>query len=152
VSARPNPYEAGTIAEQGFLDGVADLMRPGSGWSYEAEYRDLLAWLKRSHGRDTALVEVQGKEGQGKQVTIEVIRKLQTQSSAIQREAEVRGAFPWTCKWQYFLERSPVGFRGQYAQGRSIVELLLMPDPRAPNNILNKIGPLNLAVGFDLFL
>eukprot|EP00439_Symbiodinium_sp_Y106_P016895 s1912_g2.t1 len=77
----------------------------------------------------------------------EVIRKLQQQSEAVQREVETRGAFPWKINWQYFVDNSPVGFRGQYSQGRSIVELLLLPspDPRMKNNLLNKIGPLNLA-------
>merc|ERR1712187_904815 len=98
------------------------------------------------------LVQTQGRHGQGKQVTIEVIRKLQQQLASIQRRADARGAFPWNVKWQYFMENSPLGFRGQYAQGRSIVELLLMPDPRRKNDLLNRIGPLNVAVGFDLFL
>ena len=61
--------------------------------------------------------------------------------------------------FRYFIESSPVGFRGQYnqatsiyagsglkntkfCQGRSIVELLLLPspDPRLKKNLLNRIG------------
>ena len=34
----------------------------------------------------------------------------------MQREAETRGAFPWNVKWQYMVENTPVGFRGQYNQ------------------------------------
>jgi len=152
LAAKPNPYEAGELAQQMFQEGVADLVRPGSSWDCKAAQKEFLAWLRQCHGRDTLLVETQGSQGQGKQVTIEVIKRLQQQSAAIQREADARGAFPWNVKWQYFLDRQPLGFRGQYSQGRSIVELLLMPHPGMKNNILNKIGPLNLAVGFDLFL
>lgn len=156
MASKPNPYEAGEAARQLFLTEAEKMLLPDSNWSFEAELNDLMTLLSRSHGHDAKLVELRGKQGQGKQVTIEVIRKLQSQAASIRREAEVRGAFPWNVKWQYFVERSPVGFRGQYSQGRSIVELLLMPDPRSKksmlNKMLNKVGPLNLAVGFDLFL
>ena len=53
------------------------------------------------------------RQGQGKHVTLEaqccfslsfasfkVIRKLQQQSEAVQREVETRGAFPWKVNWQ----------------------------------------------------
>merc|ERR1712187_541776 len=125
-----------------FLDAAADIVSPGSNWSFEAEYGELVAWLRRSHGQDMEFVQTLGKHGQGKQVTIEVIRKLQQQLASIQREADARGALPWTVKWQYFRDKSPLGFRGQYAQGRSIVELLLTPspDPRKKDDLLNRIG------------
>lgn len=129
-------------------------MRPGSGWGFEDARQDLLASLTPSHGHDTQLVDQQGKQGQGKQVTIEVIRKLQQQSASIQREAETRGALPWNFKWQYFMDRSPLGFRGQYAQGRHILELLIMPYQGSKTwfwQLLNTIGHLNLAAGFDMF-
>lgn len=154
LEKRPNPLEASWAASDLFVKSASDLVRPGSGWSFEAEHQDLLARLKSAYSRDMIVVQDQAKKGQGKQVTIEVIRKLQQQAAAVQREAETRGAFPWNVKWQYMVENTPVGFRGQYNQGRSVVELLLMPsmDPRQKNNILNKIGPLNLAVAFDMLL
>jgi len=154
MTARPNPLEAGIAAAEFFERAAAELKRPGGDWSSEAEKQDLLARVDQNYGRDWQLVNEQAKQGQGKQVTIEVIRKLQEQAASVQREMETRGAFPWKVKWQYFLENSPLGFRGQYAQGRSIVELLLMPspDPRQKNNLLNKIGPLNLAVAFDMLM
>jgi len=134
--------------------GAAELQRPGSNWDFKEEHQDLLMALRESQTKDTQLVEEQVKQGSGKQVIIEVIRKLQQQHAATQREAETRGAFPWKVKWQYFLETSPFGFRGQYSQGRSIVELLLIPslDPRQKHNWINRIGQLNLAVAFDMLL
>jgi len=154
MEARPNPYEAWRAAEQAFLRGAAELQRPGSNWDFKEEHQDLLMALRESQTKDTQLVEEQVKQGSGKQVIIEVIRKLQQQHAATQREAETRGAFPWKVKWQYFLETSPFGFRGQYSQGRSIVELLLIPslDPRQKHNWINRIGQLNLAVAFDMLL
>lgn len=154
MAKRPNPLEATWAAEKFFTKAAADLVRPGSGWSFETEHKDLLESLKGSYSRDVRVVEEQSKAGQGKQVTIEVIRKLQQQAAVVQREADTRGAFPWNVKWQYFVENSPLGFRGQYNQGRSVVELLLMPspDPRQKKNLLNRIGPLNLAVAFDMLL
>lgn len=152
MELRPNPLEAGLAAEKQFVDGAKQLVRRGSNWSYKAEHQDLLARLGISYSKDFQLVDEQAKKGQGKQVTIEVIRKLQQQAASVQREVETRGAFPWNVKWQYFIENSPVGFRGQYNQGRSIVELLLIPqpDPRLKNNLLNRLGPLNLAIAFDM--
>ncbi|CAE8635456.1 unnamed protein product [Polarella glacialis] len=154
MTARPNPMEARRAAEEMFLRGARDLVRPFSDWRYEAEHQDLLSRLLQSFGQDLQLVTEQGKQGQGKHVTIEVIRKLQEQGAGVQREAETRGAFPWNVKWQYMVENSPLGFRGQYNQGRSVVELLLMPspDPRLKKNLLNRLGPLNLAVAFDMLL
>mmetsp|Transcript_36052 Transcript_36052/g.67133 ORF Transcript_36052/g.67133 Transcript_36052/m.67133 type:complete len:291 (+) Transcript_36052:50-922(+) len=154
MAVRPNPVEARRLAEAQFIEGAKPLLRPGGDWSYEAELRDLLSRIADSSGRDMQLVQEQGRQGQGKHVTLEVIRKLQQQSEAVQREVETRGAFPWKINWQYFVENSPVGFRGQYSQGRSIVELLLLPspDPRMKDNLLNRIGPLNLAVAFDMLL
>lgn len=154
VARRPNPLEAARAAEQAFVSSAAELVRPGSGWSFEAERRDLMGLVRASYGRDAQLVEEQVKQGRGKQITIEVIRKLQQQQAAVQRQVETRGAFPWNVKWQYMVENSPLGFRGQYTQGRSVVELLLMPspDPRYKKNLLNRIGPLNLAVAFDMLL
>lgn len=154
VTARPNPLEAKRTAEATFLNGAADLVRPGSDWDFEVEHQDLLQLVHESFERDSQLVQEQVKQGRGKQIAIEVIRKLQEQQAAVQREVETRGAFPWNVKWQYMVENTPVGFRGQYSQGRSIVELLLMPspDPRYKNNILNRIGPLNLAVAFDMLM
>mmetsp|Transcript_70895 Transcript_70895/g.125265 ORF Transcript_70895/g.125265 Transcript_70895/m.125265 type:complete len:291 (+) Transcript_70895:111-983(+) len=154
MAARPNPVEARKAAEDQFLEGAKKLVRPGADWSYEAELLDLRSTIGESYSQDTMLIDQQGKQGKGKHVTIEVIRKLQQQSAAVQREVETRGAFPWNVKWQYLLDNSPLGFRGQYSQGRSIVELLLMPspDPRLKKNLLNRIGPLNLAVAFDMLL
>lgn len=154
VLARPNPLEAGEDASRFFKDSASALIRPGADWSFEAEHDDLLQELNQNYERDMELVKAQSSQFKGKEVTLEVIRKLQQQAATVQREADSRGAFPWDIKWQYMVERSPVGFRGQYTQGRSVVELLLMPspDPRLKNNLLNRIGPLNLAVGFDLFL
>mmetsp|Transcript_2692 Transcript_2692/g.10494 ORF Transcript_2692/g.10494 Transcript_2692/m.10494 type:complete len:299 (-) Transcript_2692:52-948(-) len=154
MSRRPNPLEAALAAEAHFDKVASGLKRPNSDWSVDAHKQELLARVEKDYGRDWKLLSEQGNQGMGKQITVEVIRKLQQQSSAVQREVETRGAFPWNIKWQYFLERSPLGFRGQYSQGRSIVELLLMPspDPRQKNNILNKIGPLNLAVAFDALM
>lgn len=151
-----NPYEAGQEALRTFDEAAADLRRPGSSWSIEQEYGDLLSVLKGSYDRDFALVSSRAENGQGKHVTIQVLKRLQEQSESIQRETENRGALPWNFRWQWFLERSPLGFRGQYAQGRSIVELLLMPHPQFKDaglmGILNRVGPLNVAVGFDLFM
>ncbi|CAE7406794.1 Znfx1 [Symbiodinium natans] len=154
MAAKPNPVEARRSAEAEFVEGAKPLVRPSGGWSYEAELQDLLGRIAGSSSQDMRLVQEQGRQGQGKHVTLEVIRKLQQQSEAVQREVETRGAFPWKINWQYFVDNSPVGFRGQYSQGRSIVELLLLPspDPRMKNNLLNKIGPLNLAVAFDMLL
>lgn len=154
VLRRPNPLEAARVAEEAFLEGADALVRKGGSWKYEAEHRDLLELIADSYDRDAQLVDEQAKQGRGKQITIEVIKKLQEQQAAVQREVETRGAFPWNIKWQYMVENSPVGFRGQYTQGRSVVELLLMPspDPRYKKNILNRIGPLNLAVAFDMLL
>lgn len=154
MAAKPNPVEARRAAEDCFVQGAEGLMRPHSDWSYEDELRDLVLRIADSSGQDMQLIQEQGKQGQGKHVTLEVIRKLQQQSEAVQREVETRGAFPWKVNWQYFIESSPVGFRGQYNQGRSIVELLLLPspDPRLKKNLLNRIGPLNLAVAFDMLL
>lgn len=152
--ARPNPLEALWAAEGMFVEAAAELVRPGSTWNCDLELRDLKAWLADSHRRDMQLVEEQGKQGRGKQITIEVIKKLQEQSSIVQRTVETRGAFPWDITWQYFMDKSPLGFRGRYQQGRSVVELLLMPspDPRLKKNFLNRLGPINLAVAFDLFM
>lgn len=154
MAAKPNPVEARRSAEAEFLEGAKTLVRPSGEWSYEVELQDLLGRIAGSSGQDMKLVQEQGRQGQGKHVTLEVIRKLQQQSEAVQREVETRGAFPWKINWQYFVDNSPVGFRGQYSQGRSIVELLLLPspDPRMKNNLLNTIGPLNLAVAFDMLL
>lgn len=154
MATRPNPVEARRAAEDCFVEGAQVLVRPSSDWSYEEEKSDLLSRIAESSGQDMQLIEEQGKQGQGKHVTLEGIRKLQQQSAAVQREVETRGAFPWKVNWQYFVESSPVGFRGQYSQGRSIVELLLLPspDPRLKKNLLNRIGPLNLAVAFDMLL
>jgi len=154
MSERPNPLQARNAAKAYFEKGAKALLRQGSDWSYEAMLQDLMSRLADSISQDSQLIAEQGKQGQGKHVTIEVIRKLQQQSAAVQREVETRGAFPWNVKWQYMLDKSPLGFRGQYAQGRSIVELLLMPspDPRLKKNLLNRIGPLNLAVAFDMLL
>lgn len=152
VASRPNLFEAVMLAEGLFTAAAEELQRPGAGWSAEAERQDLLAQIRRSHDSDMRLIEEQGKRGGGKQVTLEVIRKLQQQASTVQREADTRGALPWDIKWQYMIEKSPFGFRGQYTGGRSVVELLLMPDPRQKDSILTKIGPLNVAVGFDLFM
>lgn len=154
LSTRPNPLEASEQAVEIFTSAAKGLVRPGSSWSYDVELRDLQSWLAASDARDSALLKEKGQHAQGKQVTIEVIRQLQQQAAAVQREAETRGAFPWEVKWQYFLDNSPLGFRGQYTQGRSVVELLLMPspDPRLKKNWLNRIGPLNLAVAFDMLL
>lgn len=154
VTARPNPLEAKQTAEAKFLNSASDLVRPGSDWDFEPEHQDLLQLVHESFGRDSQIVQEQVKQGRGKQIAIEVIRKLQEQQAAVQREVETRGAFPWNVKWQYMVDNTPVGFRGQYSQGRSIVELLLMPspDPRYKNNILNRIGPLNLAVAFDMLM
>merc|ERR1711879_225558 len=113
--------------------------------------QELATWLQRTVSRDTQRVQVLAKQGQGKHVTIEVIQKLQQQAEAIQRQVDVREGLPLSAKWQYFLEGTPVGFRGQYSNGRSIIELLLTPDGRSKNDILNRIGPLNVALGFDLF-
>lgn len=154
MDARPNPLEAARKAEELFLEGAKKLVRPGSTWSFEAEHQDLLNSLSANYGRDNQLVAEQAEKGQGKQITIEVIRTLQQQAAAVQQEVETRGAFPWNVRWQYMIENSPVGFRGQYSQGRSIVELLLMPnpDPRQKKNWLNRLGPLNLAVAFDMLM
>lgn len=156
VAARPNLFEALESAEKLFSAAVSELERPGAGWSTEADREDFLSWLRRSHGGDFQLHDEQGKRSEGKQVTLEVIRKLQQQASTVQREAESRGALPWDIKWQYLIEKSPLGFRGQYTGGRSVVELLLMPDPRYKegllNSVVNRIGPMNVAVGFDLFM
>eukprot|EP00928_Gymnodinium_smaydae_P045854 TRINITY_DN3051_c0_g2_i3.p6 TRINITY_DN3051_c0_g2~~TRINITY_DN3051_c0_g2_i3.p6 ORF type:complete len:153 (-),score=36.73 TRINITY_DN3051_c0_g2_i3:41-499(-) len=149
--ATPNAYEAGETARRFLLEGMADLARSDQGSSaFEADRRDFLAWLRDAQRRDNALIEELGRQGKGSQVTLEVIRKLQQQADDVQQQSERRGAFPWNVRWQYFKERSPLGFRGQYSQGRSVVELLLTPDPRAKDSWLNKIGPLNLAAGFDL--
>eukprot|EP00929_Paragymnodinium_shiwhaense_P043836 TRINITY_DN22516_c0_g1_i1.p1 TRINITY_DN22516_c0_g1~~TRINITY_DN22516_c0_g1_i1.p1 ORF type:complete len:313 (+),score=61.27 TRINITY_DN22516_c0_g1_i1:101-1039(+) len=156
MTQKPNPFQAGLVAQREFADAATALVRPGSDWSYEAESDDLLSVLKGSHARDSALVSSRAEKGQGKHVTIQVLKKLQEQSESIQRESEARGALPWNFRWQWFLERSPLGFRGQYAQGRSIVEMLLMPHPSFKDQglmgILNRVGPLNVAVGFDLFM
>lgn len=154
MDTRPNPLEAGRRAEEQFMAGAERLVRPGSSWTFEAEHQDLIKSLGMNYGRDAQLVEEQGKKGQGKQITIEVIRTLQQQAEAVQQEVETRGAFPWNVRWQYMLENSPLGFRGQYSQGRSVVELLLMPnpDPRLKKNWLNRLGPLNLAVAFDMLM
>lgn len=154
MTTRPNPLEASLAAKKHFLDGLRDLVRPGSNWAAEPELEDLMNRLQESYVVDSQIIDEQVKQGQGKQVTIEVIKKLQQQAAAVKREAETRGAFPWDVKWQYFVENSPVGFRGQYTQGRSVVELLLMPspDPRLKKNLLNRIGPLNLAVAFDMLM
>lgn len=154
VEQQPNPLEAARSAEEAFCRGADGLVRPGSSWSYEAEREDLVALVSESQDADAQLVESQANQGRGKQITIEVIKKLQEQEAAVRQEANTRGAFPWNMKWQYFIENSPVGFRGQYMQGRSVVELLLMPspDPRYKKNLLNRIGPLNLAVAFDMLL
>jgi len=154
VATRPNPVEARKAAEARFLEGARHLVRPGSDWSYEVELSDLRNRIGESFSQDTKVIDQQSKQGKGKHVTIEVIRKLQQQSAAVQREADTRGAFPWNVHWQYLMDNSPLGFRGQYSQGRSIVELLLMPspDPRLKKNLLNRIGPLNLAVAFDMLL
>lgn len=154
MEERPNPLEAGLAAEDYFVRGARALARPGGSWSAEAEKADFLARVDQNYARDWTLVSEQAKSGQGEQVTINNIRRLQEQAAAVQREAETRGAFPWNVKWQYFLEKSPLGFRGHYQQGRSVVELLLMPspDPRQKNNLLNRIGPLNLAVVFDMLM
>eukprot|EP00930_Biecheleria_cincta_P061853 TRINITY_DN47390_c0_g1_i1.p1 TRINITY_DN47390_c0_g1~~TRINITY_DN47390_c0_g1_i1.p1 ORF type:complete len:319 (+),score=61.37 TRINITY_DN47390_c0_g1_i1:58-957(+) len=154
LAARPNPVEARKAAAVLFLEGAKALVRPGSKWSYEVEHQDLLNLISKGYSQDVSLIEEQGKQGQGKHLTIEVIRKLQQQLASVQREVETRGAFPWNVRWQYFMDKSPLGFRGQYAQGRSVVELLLMPspDPRLKKNFLNRLGPLNLAVAFDMLL
>lgn len=152
MAMRPNPLQASLAAKQTFLDGVSGLVRPGSGWDSEGALEDLVGRLEESYRSDSQLVNEQAKQGTGKQVTIEVIRKLQQQAASVLREADTRGAFPWNVKWQYFVENSPLGFRGSYSQGRSVVELLLMPDPRQKKNILNRIGPLNLAVAFDMLM
>merc|ERR1712146_77565 len=121
-------------------------------WSFQNEYRDFIALIGMSYDQDSELVFQEAKRGQGGHITMEVIRKLQEQASVVQTLADTRGAFPWNVRWQYFIENSPLGFRGQYAQGRSVIEMLLMPspDPRLKNNLLNKIGPLNVAVAFDV--
>eukprot|EP00913_Durusdinium_trenchii_P021981 g20654.t1 len=120
MAAKPNPVEARRAAEDCFVQGAEGLMRPHSDWSYEDELRDLVLRIADSSGdglsQDMQLIQEQGKQGQGKHVTLEVIRKLQQQSEAVQREVETRGAFPWKVNWQYFIESSPVGFRGQYNQ------------------------------------
>lgn len=152
VLFRPNPLEAAWNAEQLFLRSATSLVRPGSTWSFETEYKDLLSWLVKAYSRDVELVEEQGNQGHGKHITLEVIRKLQQQLDSVERDAKTRGALPWDVKWQWLVDKSPIGFRGQYTGGRSVVELLLMPgqDPRQ-KTFLNRLGPLNLAVAFDMF-
>lgn len=154
LAARPNPVEARKAAVDLFLEGAKAMVRPGSKWSYEIEHHDLLGLISKGYSQDVHLIKEQGEQGRGKHLTIEVVRKLQQQLASVQREVETRGAFPWNVRWQYFMDKSPVGFRGQYAQGRSVVELLLMPspDPRLKKNFLNRLGPLNLAVAFDMLL
>lgn len=152
MEARPNPAHAGFAAQAFFDAGVAELRRPGSTWSAQAEREDLLLRLEESYARDVGLLAEQARRGQGKQITMQVVQKLQQQGLDVQRQVESRGALPWNVKWQYFLEDSPVGFRGQYDKGRSVLEMLLMPspDPKQKDKLLNKIGPLNLAVAFDM--
>eukprot|EP00927_Polykrikos_kofoidii_P049186 TRINITY_DN43295_c0_g1_i1.p1 TRINITY_DN43295_c0_g1~~TRINITY_DN43295_c0_g1_i1.p1 ORF type:complete len:418 (+),score=62.95 TRINITY_DN43295_c0_g1_i1:144-1256(+) len=152
VVARPNPYEAGEAALRFFIEGANASVPSGKDWSFTVELDDLMMLLSRNYRRDVELVKMRGKQSHGGQLTMEVIRKLQSQVASVRRDAETRGAFPWTVKWQYLVEKSPLGFRGQYAQGRSVVELLMTPDSRQRKSLLNRIGPLNLAVSFDTFL
>jgi len=155
VQARPNPLEASLEAEQAFLAGASDLVRPGSGWSFEAEHRELVAWLHWCGSRDARRFEEQGKRGRGKLVTVKAIGQLEQHAANMRRLAQSRGAPPWDVRWDYTPGRASfVGFRGQYAQGRSVVEMMFKPNPDPglkQKGFLKWLGPLNLAVAFDLF-
>lgn len=151
---RPNPLLAGFVAEKVFVDGAQEALRPGSNWSYAVEHRDVVRALSANQERDIRSIALLGKSGQGKHVTAQSIRKLQQQAEVVSRQVESRGAFPWDVTWQYINSRNPIGFRGQYSGGRSVVEVLLMPspDPKQKKSLLNRLGPLNLAVVFDMFM
>lgn len=158
MASRPNPFKAGRAAEALFDRSAAELQGTltahHSAWSagVEAARTDLQAQIDERYSRDVQLADEQARQGQGKRVTVEVIQKLQEQVAAVESRAATRGAFPWKVTWQYMVEKSPLGFRGQYDKGRSVVELLLTPtpDPKQQKSLLNRIGPLNLAMAFDM--
>mmetsp|Transcript_56615 Transcript_56615/g.134869 ORF Transcript_56615/g.134869 Transcript_56615/m.134869 type:complete len:316 (+) Transcript_56615:110-1057(+) len=149
---RPNPLEAAWSAEKSFKDIAGKLLRPGSSWHFQSELEDLLAWLNDSYQSDSQLVEEQGKQGQGKQITVQVIRALQDQAATVQRTADAHGAFPWKINWQWIDMRSFFGFRGSYDKGRSVLELLLLPsnDPQKKKKYWwHRLGQMNMAMVFD---
>eukprot|EP00439_Symbiodinium_sp_Y106_P077849 s1091_g16.t1 len=71
MAAKPNPVEARRSAEAEFLEGAKPLVRPSGAWSYEVELQDLLGRIAGSSGQDMKLVQEQGRQGQGKHVTLE---------------------------------------------------------------------------------
>lgn len=153
MSYRPNPYEAALAANQLFESGLGDLRRPDSNWEADSEKRILLERLQSKYEWDWDRVLDLARQGSGK-VSLQNIRGLQGQLATVRKSVDSRGAFPWNFRWQYLLDKSPLGFRGQYEKGRSVVEMLLTPtpDPRQKHKLLNKIGPLNLAVAFDALM
>lgn len=152
VAERPNPLEAALSAERNFVSAAGALVRPGSGWSFEADRLELLELFEESHAQDAEIVGIEALQGRGAEVTAELARRWQRQAALAKRKAETNGAFPWDVKWQYMNEQSPVGLRGQYSQGRSVIECMLrqFANGKSKSRLLDLLGSLSVALSFDM--
>lgn len=140
-----NPVTLPATADRQFLAGAANLLRPGSAWSAEAERRMLRTVLEGRVRRAAALAEERVQSSRTQRTAMGVIAELQA-SAARQRPG---GRSPWALSASYRVPKTPLQLVGRYQGNRAGLELHLSPE-RDPANaeagFSKGIGPANLGL------
>jgi len=148
------PAEAASQADSQFVTQAQELVRPGSGWSFDQERYALRATLEGSYRRDAALMEEKQLAAQTQQSTVEIIAKLQSQMEALQTRVQaLRAGSPWFLSTSYRIPHTPLQLIGRYQQGRANLELSLNPDRDPANSeagFVDGVGPANLGVTLNV--
>lgn len=146
--------EAVGQADQAFCAAAADLIRTGSGWSYDQERYALRATLEGAFRADATLADEQTRAAQTQQNTVQVIGKLQSQMEALQqRVQQMRSGSPWFLSTSYRIPKTPLTLIGRYQQGRANLELNLNSDRDpacADAGFVEGVGPANLGLGLSV--
>mmetsp|Transcript_78318 Transcript_78318/g.162718 ORF Transcript_78318/g.162718 Transcript_78318/m.162718 type:complete len:330 (+) Transcript_78318:98-1087(+) len=164
LATRPNPREAALQAQRHFDRVASELERAGSSWgrsSSSSERSELQNQLRRQYDLDWQHLAGRARSGRGKRVTMEALENLQEKAITSEAQAISRGSSAWSAKWQHMFSTLPLGLRGQYQNGRSTLEVMLLPDTRREGSSslwssfwswVNRLGPLNVAASFDTHL
>jgi len=137
-----------------FQREAEESVRPGSDWSYANERSDLQQTMAEISARRKQLIHVQIQAAEQQRQAMQYMQLQQAQLQAVQQQQYGGALGNWNIGLAYRPPDTNVNMSLLHQQGRTQVQLSMVPDEQAgllgPNGFTSGVGPGNLGVSFNI--
>eukprot|EP00286_Rhodomonas_abbreviata_P023211 CAMPEP_0181300114 /NCGR_PEP_ID=MMETSP1101-20121128/6714_1 /TAXON_ID=46948 /ORGANISM="Rhodomonas abbreviata, Strain Caron Lab Isolate" /LENGTH=290 /DNA_ID=CAMNT_0023405323 /DNA_START=783 /DNA_END=1655 /DNA_ORIENTATION=+ len=143
-------------ADAFFVRESEDSVRPGSYWSYATERTNVHNAIREISNRRKQLISEKIQHAEHQANAFQYLQMQQAQMQAIQQQQYGGGAGNWNIGAAYRPPDSNLNISMGYQQGRTNIQLSMVPDEQAsllgPNGFTAGVGPANLGLSLNLNL